>query len=94
MSSLSPEAVKHHIRIYIGVFIALAVLTVVTVAASYLDVSMVPAIIIALVIASIKGCLVAGFFMHLKWEKKIIYYLLLVCAVFFLLLLFIPAMTS
>ena len=34
---MKPEEVKHHIKTYILVFIALAFLTVVTVAISYID---------------------------------------------------------
>jgi len=39
MSGHSTEDIKKSVKIYIGVFAALAVLTVVTVAASYLDLS-------------------------------------------------------
>lgn len=66
------EDVKKHVRIYISVFAALAVLTVVTVAVAYLDLPIVPALVVALIIATIKGGLVAGYFMHLVSEKRLI----------------------
>ena len=47
--------IQSHIKVYMTVFAALAVLTVVTVAASYLDISTGEAILLALTIASIKG---------------------------------------
>ena len=49
---------QHHIKVYINVFIALAILTLVTVAVSYLDVSFIEAFFIALTVATIKGSLV------------------------------------
>jgi len=61
--------IQSHIKVYMTVFAALAVLTIVTVAASYLDLSTGEAILLALTIASIKGSLVAGYFMHLISEK-------------------------
>lgn len=71
------EDVKKHVRIYISVFVALAVLTVVTVGVGYLDLSIVPALIVALAIATLKGALVAGYFMHLISEEKVIRWLVL-----------------
>ncbi len=94
MSDLSPEAIKRHVKIYIGVFTALAFFTVVTVAVSYFHLPVVPAICVALVIATIKASLVAAFFMHLSAEKRIIYSVLILTAVFFLVLLILPALTS
>lgn len=69
------EDVKKHVRIYISVFVALAVLTVVTVAVGYMELPIVPALIAALAIATIKGALVAGYFMHLVSEEKVIRWL-------------------
>ena len=77
-----------HIRIYITVFIALMGLTLVTVAASYLQLSVWQTIAIALFIATVKGSLVAGFFMHLISEKKVIYIVLIFAAVFIIGLFF------
>lgn len=64
------------------VFGSLAVLTVVTVAVGYLKLPIVPAMIVALFIACIKGGLVGSYFMHLITEKKLIYWLLILSAAF------------
>lgn len=90
MAHASPEEIKKHTKTYLFVFGALAVLTVVTVSAAKLEVGVVMAVVIALVIASVKGSLVAGFFMHLVHAEKVIYWVLLLCAVFFAALLFLP----
>ena len=66
------EDVKKHVRIYISVFAALAVLTIVTVAVGYLHLPIIPALVLALLIATIKGGLVAGYFMHLVSEERLI----------------------
>ncbi len=73
---MSVEEVKKHVHVYLTVFGALAVLTVVTVGVGYLRLPIWPALIIALIIASVKGGLVAGYFMHLISEKKVIYWIL------------------
>lgn len=83
MSDAAHADIKKHVRVYIMVFAALAVLTVVTVAVAYLHLSFVPALIIALFIASVKGGLVAAYFMHLVSEKKVILWILIVTVVFF-----------
>lgn len=67
-----------------GVFGALAVLTVVTVGIGYLELPMVPALLLGLAVALIKGGLVAAYFMHLLEEKKVILYSLALTVVFFL----------
>ncbi len=89
----SVEDIKKHVRVYITVFTALAALTVVTVAVAYLNLTIVPALIVALFIATIKGSLVACYFMHLISEKKIIY-AVLITTVAFLLALFILTIGS
>lgn len=87
------EHIKKHVRVYITVFAALAALTVVTVAIAYLRLSILPAIMVALFIAIIKGSLVASYFMHLVSEKKVIYAILIVTAAF-LLVLFVLTISS
>src|SRR3990167_9107648 len=68
----------HHpnIKVYLTVFFALAILTVVTVAVSYLHLPVGTAVVVALIIASFKASLVALYFMHLKTERYHIYILL------------------
>tara|TARA_B000000460_G_C21400588_1_gene342217 strand:- start:182 stop:538 length:357 start_codon:yes stop_codon:yes gene_type:complete len=85
--------IQQHIKVYMFVFTALAVLTLVTVGASFLDLSSGEAILLALTIASVKGSLVAGYFMHLISEKALITWILMLTAIFFFVLIFIP-MTS
>ena len=82
--------IQRHIKVYMTIFAALAVLTIITVAASYLDLSTGEAILLALTIASVKGSLVAGYYMHLISEKALITWILLLTAVFFFVLMFIP----
>jgi cytochrome c oxidase subunit IV len=85
--------IDKHVRIYIIVFVALMVLTLVTVAVSYLHLPTPLAIALALFVASIKGSLVACYFMHLISEKKLILAVLLVTASTFVGLLLLPAIT-
>ena len=85
--SHSPEEVSKHKRVYIVVFLALLLGTVVTVALNWLHFdSKVLTIAIALFVATIKATLVACYFMHLISEKKTIY-VLLGATVFFLIAL-------
>src|SRR5688500_20348506 len=69
-----PVPVAHpvNVRGYIAVFVALLVLTLVTVGASYLQLSATPTILVALAIAATKAALVAMFFMHLKGERPMV----------------------
>lgn len=78
------EDVQKHVRVYMMVFGALAVLTIVTVAVAYLDLSIIPALIVALTIATVKASLVAAYFMHLISEKKLIFSFLVLTFVFLL----------
>ncbi len=52
------------------IFGALMVLTVVTVGVSRLDLGTVGNTLLAVAIASVKGLLVAMYFMHLKFERR------------------------
>ncbi len=88
----SPEAVQKQGQSYIRVFAALAALTVVTVGVSYLRLPITIAIVVALSIAIVKSSLVAGFFMHLISEKKIILLILVLAFFFFIFLLTYPSL--
>jgi cytochrome c oxidase subunit IV len=81
------------VRVYITVFAALLVLTIVTVAVSRYHLPVHEAVTIALVVATIKGSLVACYFMHLISERKLIYAVLALTAAFFVVLLFLPVLT-
>jgi cytochrome c oxidase subunit 4 len=85
--------IDKHVRVYITVFVALMVLTVITVAISYLHLSVPLAVTVALLIAIVKGSLVAGYFMHLVSEKKLIYAVLVLTVAFFVALLALPVFT-
>jgi len=91
--SASAEEVKKHIGLYWGVFGALLVLTAVTVGVGFYHLPMHYAIIVCLVIALTKGSLVAGYFMHLIGEKKVIYWVLALTVFFFFLVLLLPVIT-
>ena len=84
------EDVQAHIQLYKKIGAALMVLTVVTVLASFLPVGIALGVVVALIIATVKGSLVASYFMHLVGERKSIYFTLLLTGFFFLLLIFIP----
>ena len=93
MTSDHAVDIDKHVRIYITVFVALMVLTIVTVAISYLDLSVPIAVTVALFVAIVKGSLVAGYFMHLVSEKKLIYAVLALTVAFFVALLALPVVT-
>jgi len=85
--------IDRHVRVYIMVFVALMVLTVITVAVSRLHLSVPAAVSVALLVATVKGGLVACYFMHLISEKKLILAVLALTAAFFVVLLALPSLT-
>jgi cytochrome c oxidase subunit IV len=85
--------IDKQVKIYITVFVSLMALTLITVAVSYLHLPPVLAISVALLVATIKGTLVACYFMHLIAEKKLIYAVLIVTVAFFVVLLALPVLT-
>lgn len=85
-----PESIRKEIRKYLFVFGALAVLTVITVAIARLELPTWQAVTLALVVATIKGSLVAAFFMHLISERKLIYAVLVLTVFFFGMLMWGP----
>ncbi len=94
MSGSSAEDIRKHLRVYYMVFGALAVLTGVTVAMAELHFLTVPvAIGLALFVASIKGSLVACYFMHLISERVFVFWVLGICALFFMVLMLLPVVT-
>jgi cytochrome c oxidase subunit IV len=93
MTSDHAADIDRHVRVYITVFVALMVLTIITVAISYLHLPVAAAVSVALLVATVKGSLVACYFMHLISEKKLIYAVLLLTIVFFIALLALPVVT-
>jgi cytochrome c oxidase subunit 4 len=86
--------IDRHVRVYITVFVSLMALTLITVAVSYLHLSVPAAIGVALFIATIKGSLVACYFMHLISERKLIYWVMAFTVFNFLGMLLIPILTE
>jgi len=78
MTSHAAADIDRHVKVYITVFVALMALTIITV---------------AMLVAIIKGSLVACYFMHLVSEKKLIYAVLLLTVAFFVALLALPVLT-
>ena len=85
--------IDRHVKVYITVFASLMVLTVVTVAISRFHLPVPIAITVALLVATIKGSLVACYFMHLISEKKLIVAILALTVVFFVALVALPLLT-
>ena len=94
MSDSDAAHVKQEIKVYLMVFTVLAVLTVVTVAISYLRLPTAVAITVALIVATVKASLVGAYFMHLLSEEKVIRWVLYLCAAFFVFLMFLPVLTE
>ena len=86
--------VQKKVRTYFSIGAALLVFTGITVAANQVHLVMPIAITVALVIACMKGSMVAAVFMHLSHERKWIYGSLLLTVVFFIVLMTIPIFTT
>ena len=90
MTAQDHDHIAEHVRRYLYVFYALLFGTLITVGASYIPFgNHAINIAVAPLIASGKAFLVAGFFMHLLSERKMIYGLLIFTACFFLGLMFL-----
>src|SRR5262245_46655467 len=86
----SHAEIKKHNKVYLIIFVALLVGTIITVLlnAVHFD-SFTLTVSIALFVATIKASLVAGFFMHLVSEKKAIYAMLAATAFFFVAMMYL-----
>lgn len=85
---------KSPTRLYYVVFGSLGLLTIITVAVGSLSLPVGVAVIIALIMASVKGSLVGAFFMHLIGEQKPIKLLLLLTLFFLLAMLLLISFSS
>jgi cytochrome c oxidase subunit 4 len=92
-TSHSAADIDRHVRIYITVFVSLMALTIITVVISRFHLPVPIAVSVALLVATIKGSLVACYFMHLLSEKKLIYAVLALTVAFFVVLLALPVLT-
>lgn len=82
---MTQHDVSKHVRTYLLVFGALIVGTILTVAAWKVHLPTIfLTVLVAMIIASVKASLVAGWFMHLASEQKMIYAILGFTAFFFL----------
>jgi cytochrome c oxidase subunit 4 len=86
--------INRHVKAALFVFGALLVLTGFTVGAYYLELPTNLAITLALLIATVKGSLVAAWFMHLLSERKLIYWALILTAILFVPLLLFPTFVA
>ena len=91
--SSDQEAIKKSIRTYWMVGAALFVFTGITVAVNQVHLAVPLAITVALIIATLKGSMVAGIFMHLSHEKKWIYGSLILTVIGFAILMLVPSLT-
>jgi cytochrome c oxidase subunit 4 len=84
MEQTHSHDISKHVKVYIAVFVALLLGTILTVSMYYCHFeSIAVTISVALFIATVKASLVAGFFMHLISERKAIYSILLATVFFF-----------
>jgi cytochrome c oxidase subunit 4 len=74
-------------RLLFGVFAALIVLTVVTVAVTQYDIGPTGNLVVAMAVATLKAGLVVAFFMHLVWDRR--FHLLLFLTAVLTMLLFL-----
>jgi cytochrome c oxidase subunit 4 len=89
-----PAAVKKSVRGYMTIGALLLVFTAITVAANQVHLALPLAVAVALIIATMKGSMVAAVFMHLSHERKWIYGALLLTVVFFIVLMCVPLFTT
>jgi cytochrome c oxidase subunit 4 len=87
--SLEAHDIKKEVRNYIIVFAGLLTLTVITVLASNFKIGITFGVVVALIVATVKGALVARNFMHLKSEQNLVYLVLILAAIFFASMMFL-----
>ena len=87
------ESIKKSIRTYMMVGAMLFVFTGITVAVNQIHLAVPMAITVALLIATMKGSMVASIFMHLSHEKKWIYGSLILTVIGFAILMLVPSLT-
>src|SRR5678815_1330255 len=85
--------IRKSIRTYMLVGAALLVFTAITVGANQFHFGVPVAVTVALIIATMKGSMVASIFMHLSHEKKWIYGALILTVLGFAILMLVPSLT-
>jgi caa(3)-type oxidase subunit IV len=86
-------SIKKSIRSYMMIGAALFVFTGITVAVNQVHLAIPLAITVALIIATMKGSMVASVFMHLSHERKWIYGALILTVIGFFILMSVPLFT-
>jgi cytochrome c oxidase subunit 4 len=89
-----PAQMKQNVRKYMMIGALLLLFTGITVAANQVHLAVPLAVTVALIIATMKGSMVAAVFMHLSHERKWIYGALLLTVVFFIVLMCVPIFTT
>ena len=87
------ESIKNTIRLYLMIGAALFVFTGITVAVNQVHLAVPLAVTVALIIATMKGSMVASVFMHLSHERKWIYGALILTVIGFAILMTVPLFT-
>src|SRR3954462_9919269 len=88
-----PAEIQKSVSKYYAVGGLLFVFTAITVAVNQIHLAIPLAITVALIIATMKGSMVASIFMHLSHEKKWIYGSLILTVIGFAVLMLIPSLT-
>ena len=94
MTHMDLEKTRQTIKMYLVVGVSLLAFTVITVAVNQVHLAVPAAITVALIIATMKGSMVASVFMHLSHERKWIYGALLLTVLFFIVLMSVPLFTQ
>ena len=87
------ESIRKTIRTYVMIGVALFVFTGITVAVNQVHLAVPLAIAVALIIATMKGSMVASVFMHLSHERRWIYGALILTVIGFAILMTVPLFT-
>src|SRR5580765_3310511 len=87
------DDIQKNLKTYVMVGAALLVFTVITVAVNQVHLAVPLAITVALIIATMKGSMVASVFLHLSHEKRWIYFALLLTVAGFVVLMTVPMFT-
>ena len=87
------ESIRKTIRTYWMIGAALFVFTGITVAVNQVHLAVPLAITVALIIATMKGSMVASVFMHLSHERRWIYGALILTVIGFAILMTVPIFT-
>ena len=94
MTHMDLEKTQKTIKMYLVVGVSLLVFTVITVAVNQVHLAVPAAITVALIIATMKGSMVASVFMHLSHERKWIYGALILTVIGFFILMTVPLFTT